>query len=92
MTSFEDAARRMLGAPPEAVISSDWEEGGYMNTGCDTCGYSRDESKITIYAYLYYRTPSGRLNPNKNQSWSREFTDLPSLWEALFTDDETDTP
>lgn len=86
--TFEDAARRLLGAPPEAVISSDWEQPGGYATGCDTCGYGADESKITIYAHLYYRTPSGRLNPDKNQSWYREFTDLPSLWDALFADDK----
>lgn len=91
MTSFEDAARRMLGAPPDADISSDMEIDGGFYSGCDTCGYGGASTvSINVWARLRERYPNGRLKPKSAQVWHREFTDLPSLWAALFTDDETD--
>ncbi len=87
--TFEDAARRMLGAPPEANVSSEMENTSFA--GCDTCGWDDDAPTITISAYLYERYANGRLKPKAAQVWSREFTNLPELWSALFEKGD-DTP
>jgi hypothetical protein len=72
MSEFDDAVRRMLGAPDDAFVTSEVRGGGSVQIGDLT--WDTEDEEITVEA----RIPGvGRAH------WERKFNSLPELWAAL---------
>lgn len=89
MTSFDDAVRRLLGAPDFALVRCEISGGGEVQIGEMT--WETEPTEIEVEAYVpehmwrrkTFKEAHPEFDSRKKTAWTRTFNTLPELWAAL---------
>lgn len=86
---FEAACRRMLDAPPEALITAEFNGPTEVQIGDYT--WDTEPGEIVIEAWIPGIDSRSRdhLRQYRGKVWKRTFRTLPDLWEALHDESPT---